>query len=194
MNNSAINVYFSKLESCGISSEVCEKIKEKLGDDLYNASYGMKSNDGTAYEGSVIDISLTKLALFAVKLNELYPEDIRVDVKSLVKICLLQHISKSVRYIKSTDTWRINNLGELYKYNQEVPAIGIGLHSMMLAINCGVEFTTEESEAMTVIDRSEDDNQMKYYSSLLTSIVRQANEMVYCYYRAKNTQKLAKNQ
>ena len=137
---------------------------------------------------------LTKLAFFAVKLNELYPEDIRVDVKSLVKICLLQHISKSVRYIKSTDTWRINNLGELYKYNQEVPAIGIGLHSMMLAINCGVEFTPEESEAMTVIDRSEDDNQMKYYSSLLTSIVRQANEMVYHYYRAKNSQKLAKNQ
>lgn len=184
MDNKIIDTYFKKLEGCGVSSEVCNNIKETLGPVLFSASYGMKESDGTAYEGSMIEVSLTKLAVFAVKINELYPEKMRVDIKSLVKVCLLQHISKALRYIKSDDAWRIKNLGELYKYNtNKMPAIGFGLHSMMLAIECGVEFTPFETEAMTIIDRKEDDAQAKYYTSLLTQIVRQANEMVYMYYQ-----------
>lgn len=181
--NKNVEIYFQKLEQCGVSSDVCEVIKEKLGPVLFDASYGMKSVDGMAYEGSMIEIALKKLAVFAVNLNNLYPEEIRVDVKSIVKVCLLQHISKALRYIKSSDTWRINNLGEIYTFNSEnMPAIGFGLHSMLLAIDCGVTFTPFEAEAMTIIDRKEDDAQAKYYSSLLTNIVKQANEMVYnCY-------------
>lgn len=191
MNDITFDLYFQKLECCGVSKKSCDKMKETLKPVLENASYGMKSSDGTAYEGSLIDISLKKLTPFAVKLNELYPENIRVNKNSIVKICLLQHISKCIRYIKSDDSWRISNLGELYKYNKNMPAIGFGLHSMMIAIEFGVEFTPEEAEAMTVIDRNSDDTQMLYHSSLLTNIVRHANEMVNCYFR--ETQKLAQN-
>ena len=187
-----IEIYFKKLEQSGVSSEACENIKNKLGKAIFNASYGMKSSDGMAYEGSMIEISLKKLAVFAVNLNNLYPEEIRVDVKSIVKVCLLQHISKGLRYIKSNDTWRINNLGEIYTFNSEnMPAIGFGLHSMLMAMECGVTFTPFEAEAMTIIDRKDDDAQAKYYSSLLTNIVKQANEMVYnCY---SNMQKIKGN-
>lgn len=181
MENKTFETYFQKLQACGISEEACLKLREKYGDVLHIASYGIKRDSGLAYEGSMIETSLRKLAVFAIKINELYPERIRVDNKSLVKICLLQHISKSLRLIKQNDNWRAEKLGEIYTYNTGMPAIGTGLQSLSMAVECGIEFTPLEVEAITIIDRNEDDLQAKYYSSMLSSIVRQANEMVHVY-------------
>lgn len=47
------------------------------------------------------------------------------------------------------------------------------------AQNFGINFTPEEAEAMTVNDRDLSDNQARWHSSLLASIVRQASEMTY---------------
>ena len=174
--------YFEKLKLCDVSEESCQKLRECFGDLMHIASYHTKNDYGLAYEGSMIETVLTKLASFAVKLNDIYPEQVRVDKKSLIKICLLQHISKANRFIKSTDEWRANKLGEIYTYTNGMPAIGIGLHSLMIAVDCGIQFTPFEAEAMTIIDRSDDDMQAKYHSSMLSNIVKQANDMVlqYC--------------
>lgn len=179
MDSKTYETYLKKLIACGVSEESCNKLREKYGDILYIASYSTKSDSGLAYEGSMIETALKKLAVFAVKINELYPEQIRVNKESLVKVCLLQHISKAQRLTKSNDTWRIEKLGELYNYTSGMPAIGTGLHSLIMAVECGIVFTPFEAEAMTIIDRQEDDPQAKYHSSMLTSIVKQANEMVY---------------
>jgi hypothetical protein len=181
MENKTVETYFKKLNNCGVSEEACKKLQEKYGDILYLASYSNNNDVGLAYEGSMIDTSLKKLAVFAVKLNDIFPEQMRVDKASLVKVCLLQHISKAERFVKSNDEWRKTRLGELYSYTKGMPAIGIGLHSIAMATSCGVEFTTEEIEAMTIIDRKDDDAQIKYHSSLMSMIVRQANDMVYYY-------------
>lgn len=175
------DVYFKKLSSCGVSDEACKLLRDKYGDLLHIASYNTTADSGLAYEGSLIETALKKLAVFAVKINDIYPEQISVDKLSLVKVCLLQHISKAVRLVKSTDEWRKNKLGELYTYTSGMPAIGIGLHSLIMASECGVDFTPFEAEAMTIIDRKDDDAQAKYFSSMLTNIVKQANEMVYTY-------------
>lgn len=181
MEKDLFDVYFKKLNSCGVSEEACKTLRETYGDLLRIGSYSTTTENGLAYEGSLVDVVLKKLALFAVKINEIYPEQVMVDKKSLVKVCLLQHISKSLRFVKSKDEWRINKLGEAYTYTTGMPAIGIGLHSLIMANSCGIEFTPFEAEAMTIIDRKDDDTQAKYYSSMMTSIIRQANEMVYNY-------------
>ena len=178
---SLFETYFKKLEACGVSVEACNSLRDKYGDLLQIASYNTTADSGLAYEGSLIETILKKLTAFAVKVNEIYPEQIAVNKFSLVKVCLLQHISKAVRLVKSTDEWRRNKLGELYTYTSGMPAIGIGLHSLIMATECGIDFTPFEAEAMTIIDRKDDDAQAKYYSSMLTNIVKQANEMVYTY-------------
>jgi hypothetical protein len=48
-----------------------------------------------------------------------------------------------------------------------------------MASAAGVAFTPIEAEAMTIIDKKDDDIQAKYHSSLLSTIVKHANEMVY---------------
>lgn len=179
MKESLLETYFTKLRNCGISDDSIARIKESWGSLLSEASYSTKADSGLAYEGSLIETILGKLTVFAVKLNNLYPEEIRVNKKSLVKVCLLQHISKCQRMTKQTNVWRKNNLGEIYTYADGLPAIGTGLHSLMMAAGAGIELLPFEVEAITIIDRKEDDLQAKFHCSLLSSIVRQANEMVY---------------
>lgn len=177
--NKYFEIYFKKLESCGVPQECCDKLKEVYGAPLESMGYNTKMDSGLAYDGALIDTVLTKLTVFAININNLYPENIRVDKNSIIKVCLLQHISKCLRMTKSNDEWRINKLGEVYTYTEGMPAIGTGLHSLIMANNVGITFTDLEAEAMTIIDRKDDDLQAKYHSSILSSIIKQANEMVY---------------
>ena len=75
--------------------------------------------------------------------------------------------------------WEVEKRGLAYKYNPNQPSIKTGLHSLVLAQNFGITFNEEEAEAMTVNDRLVTDEQAKWHSSLLASIVRQASEMTY---------------
>lgn len=186
MENKWIETYYNKLEKAGINHESVEKLIAKYGDAINNASYSTTNESGMAYDGSLIEIALTKLASYAVKINSLYPENLRVDINSVVKVCLLQHISKAIRAEKSTNEWRVKNLGEVYRYVKNSPAIGTGLHSLAMAVECGIEFNAYEVEAMTINDRADDDLQAKFHCSMLSSIVKQANEMVYIEANKKN--------
>lgn len=179
MSENNFNLFFKKLISCGIERELVENLFNKFGEKLKTASYSTRMDSGCCGEGTLIDTILFSLAASAVKLNDIFPEEMRVDKSSLVKVCLLQHISKCERLVKQFDDFRINRLGELYTYNNNVPAIGVGLHSMIMANECGITFTPLEAEAMTIIDKSESDEQSKYYSSTLSTIVKMANEIVY---------------
>jgi hypothetical protein len=67
----------------------------------------------------------------------------------------------------------------VYKYDENQPSIRTGLHSLILAQQCGVTFTPEEAEAMTVNDRDLTDDQARWHSSVMATIVRQANELTY---------------
>lgn len=184
--NKWMDTYYEKLVKCGISEESVAILKERYGEAINNASFSTKNEAGLAYDGSLIETALTKLAVYAVRINNLYPEDLRVDVNSIVRVALLSHISKAVRTSKSKNDWRIKNLGELYVYNQNMPAIGTGLHSVAMAMECGINLSADEIEAMCINDRANDDIQAKYYSGMLSSIIKQANEMLYVEANKKN--------
>ena len=99
----------------------------------------------------------------------------------------IDEIAKAVRLEPNDNQWEIEKRGMVYKYDESQPSIRTGLHSLILAQQCGVTFTPEEAEAMTVNDRDLTDDQARWHSSIFASIVRQANEMVYL--EANNTLK-----
>jgi len=177
-------LYLKKLDNLGIDTT---KLSEDYGEQLADATFGMNSENGLAYDGSLIYTLLYKLTPYAIKINELFPKEIQVDKLSLVKVCLLHQIAKAVRLTKNDNDWEIKNRGLVYKYTPNQPSIRTGLHSLVIAQNCGIQFTPEEAEAMTVNDRDLSDDQARWHSSLMASIVRQANEMVYL--EANNTPK-----
>ena len=154
-----------------------EKLNKELP-ELKEASFGISAEGGCAYAGSLIDKSI-KLTSLAVKLNEtMLPETMQVDKASLVKVCMLQHISKAKSLVKNDNEWEVNKRGYIYKYNNDCTIIKTGALSSYIAMRCGAEFTDDELEAITIIDRDSDDKQANFYASKLAMIVRIANEML----------------
>ena len=177
-------LYLKKLGKLGIDTT---RLSEEIGEKLADATFSTNSDNGLAYDGALINTVLYKLTPYAIKINDLYPQEIQVDKSSLVKVCLLHQIAKAVRLTKNDNEWEIKNRGMIYKYAPNQPSIRTGLHSLVIAQNCGIQFTPEEAEAMTVNDRDLTDDQARWHSSLMASIVRQASEMVYL--EANNTPK-----
>jgi len=179
MDSKTFDLFFRKLSETGVSEDACDQLRETYGDVLSIGSFAQKQDSGLAYEGSLLETAIRRLAVFAYKVNEIYNERIRADQKSVIKVCLLQHISKAVRMVRSTDDWRVKKLGEVYSFVNGGPAIGIGLHSLLMCHECGIMFTTDEAEAMTIIDKADDDLQAKYHSSMLTNVIKQANDILW---------------
>lgn len=177
-----IKIFYEKLKSIGISTELLE---EKYGDKLKNGSFCNTDEYGKAYDGSLIEVVLRVITPYAVRINDLLPNDVKVDKGKLVKICLLHQISKSVRMVKNDNAWEVEKRGIVYKYLNDNPSIRTGLHSLSIALDCGIHFSEDEIEAMTSIDRDLTDQQYRYHCSTLSTIVRQANELAYAEFKTK---------
>jgi len=169
-------LYLKKLNQLGIDTTM---LAEVYGDKIAEGTFSANNANGLSFDGALVNTLLYKLTPYAIKINELFPKELQVDKNSLVKVCLLHHIAKSIRLEPNDNEWEIKNRGMVYKYASNQPSIRTGLHSLIMATNCGIKFTAEEAEAMTVNDRDLSDDQARWHSSLMASIVRQANEMVY---------------
>ena len=169
-------LFFKKLSQLGVDTA---RLEETYGTAIKNGSFTNSNEFGNAYEGSLLEIVLKTLTPYAIKLNELLPEGKRVDKNTLVKICLLHQLAKAIRLIPNDNSWEIEKKGLVYKYNSGLPSIRTGLHSLIMCQVCGINFSTEEAEAMTVNDRDLTDDQARWHSSIMATIVRQASELTY---------------
>lgn len=176
IKNKNYELYLKKLSQVGVDATM---FAGEFGEKIKDASFTNINDFGNAYQGSLLEIVLKVLTPYAVRLNELLPDEQKVDKNTLVKICLLHHIAKSVRLVPNDNQWEIEKRGMVYKYDENQPSIRTGLHSLIMAQQCGISFTPEEAEAMTVNDRDLTDDQARWYSSVMATIVRQANELTY---------------
>ena len=175
---SAFDRYFSGLLKFGINEESVNLLKEKYGDKLKKASICTKRDSGCAYEGSLLDVIL-KASTVACNLNSILSKDVRLDNKVLCKVCFLNMIGMAEVLVPQPDKWRNEHLGEMFMYKEGLPAIGNCLCSVSMCSQCGISLTPEEIEAMTIIDRPADDKQSKFYSSMLSVIVKSAYEITF---------------
>ena len=171
--------YRSALERL-IGEDVTERLIESLGGDetVMNATYSNLLDSGSAYDGSFIK-NVIKLANIAIQINEILPEQMRADQGSIGKVCLLSQIAKVAMFSENDNNWEVVNRGMLYKYNSLDGALRTGERSILIAMGAGVKFSPIEYEAMGILDRNpEDDNYKRYFSSPLSTVVRQAAELI----------------
>ena len=176
--SSVFERYFNGLAKLGVAEQSVNLLKEKYGEKIKCASIATKKDSGCAYEGSLMNVAL-KAATNACAINNLLSNEVKVDVKSLSKICFLCMIGASDRLVCQTDKWRQEHLGEMFAYKDNNVAIPTTLHSVAICSECGIGFTSEEIEAMTILDRPADDKQSKYFASLLATIVKSAFEITF---------------
>ena len=170
-----LSIFLKKLEEIGINIEIHQKIK----DLIKNATFSITNESGLAYEGSLLNVVLRILTPFAIKINETLPENIRIEKNSLIKVCLLSHISKCEMFEPNDNEWEKEKRGMLFKYAKSNVALKMGMKSLIFAQDLGVKFTPEEIEALTIMDRRSDDEQSNFYSNPISIVLKQANELTY---------------
>lgn len=164
-----------------VGEQEAESIIEELGGDdaVMNATYANTDSTGLAYDGSFTE-TVIALTVYAIKINDLLPEEKQVSKESIAKVALLSQIGKVLLFKPQTNDWRRKNLGENYSYAELDGAIRVGERSILIAMNSGVKFTEFEFEAMRIMDKQNEnaDNYSKYFSGTLSMIIKQANEMI----------------
>lgn len=177
--------FCSNLEKVGIEKNYdIEKLREQL-----ECSSGALSEDtGIAYPGALL-CHINLFTAIAQRIAKMVAGTFSVDEKSLLKVCLLQHLSKIYMYIPNDNEWRVKNLGENFKFAELDGNLKFGERSIYCATKHGITFTPEEWEAMESMDKAKESNGMKYAECILSTIVRQANELAYAIEKERNKNK-----
>lgn len=154
-----------------------EEMINEYGELLKKATYGMNEDSGSAYDGSLLDIVLNKLCLYSFNINNTLSDSMKVDKNSLLRVLLLQHISKCEMFIPQTVDW-LRKKGTLYEFNPNIKGqLKTGERSAYICMKYGITLSEEEYEAIRVIDKDCDDKS-QYYASPLATIVKLTNMLV----------------
>lgn len=162
-----------------------EELIEEYGDVIKNASFAMNETSGAAYQGSLLEVVLSNLCVIASHINKcafgenergkLRHQHLYVNNDSLMRVLLLQHISKCELFVGSTEQWKINK-GYNYEFNPNLlTSLKLGERSIFLCMKCGIKLTEEEFDAMKICDATED--KTNSYVTPLTELVKIANQL-----------------
>ena len=161
-----------------------EDLINEMGEIIKVSSFAMSETSGGAYKGSLLDIVLSNLCVIATHINEggfgdngngkkKHPH-LFVDKKSLMKVLLLQHISKAEMFVPSTEQWK-KNKGMLYEFNTDLDIpMKLGERSIYLCMKYDIKLTEEEYDAMKICDKDEEKNNS--FVTPLAEIVKIANQ------------------
>lgn len=162
-----------------------EELINDYGDAIRIGAFAMSDSSGASYQGSLLNVVLNNLCVIATHINEggfgingngkeKHPY-LYVDKKSLMKVLLLQHISKAELFVPSKEQWKINK-GILYEFNSELAtSLKLGERSIFLCMKYGIKLTEEEYDAMKICDKDEEKNNS--FVTPLAEIVKIANQL-----------------
>ena len=163
------------------------EMMDDLGESIMNCSFAMNDDSGSAYQGSMIDVVVNILCRIARKMNEGLEEDLKVNNFVLMRVLLLQHISKAQMFVPQRESWKLKK-GILYDFNDDLNAIlKLGERTLYLCQKYNIKLSEEEFEAIKCIDKTEDKSD--YILSPLCAIVKYANVMTAIECRTKQKSK-----
>lgn len=153
-----------------------ESLMTFLGTDIVGAPASTRKDMHNAFEGGLIDHML-KVTKYAIILNDVLPEPLKVDKSSLIKVCCLHQIGKAKLYKVCESQWHRDNQGKMYEFNEELLSMKVGERSVFYALQHGVVLTDAEFQAIVNYDKDDDDKQAKYHTSSLGMILKMANDI-----------------
>jgi hypothetical protein len=150
-----------------------DKLMDFLGETFIKAPASQMKDQNNAFEGGLIDhiINVTK---YAVIFNNALPEAERVDLKSLIRVCMVHQLGKAHLFVPCTSEWHRNNLGKMYEYNESLVPMRIPERSLFYANSNGVLLTEEETAAILMFDK-QDDKMATYFNTPLGELLKVAS-------------------
>jgi hypothetical protein len=152
-----------------------DKLVDILGPEFIGAPSCTSDYMHGAYEGGLINhILLT--TKYAVSINGMLPEDKRVNLESLIKVCCLHQIGKAKLYIKSEEGWKIKR-GDNYSFNNDRLNLNTSQQSLLYIAKAGIELSDGETYAIHNYNTDFGNSGLKLEGEKLAAILRLANQM-----------------
>lgn len=150
----------------------------KLKEELLSSPCAVTEDMGTAYKGALI-VHINLVVALAKRISKMVSGTFQMDENSLIKVCMIMHLSKRLVYVENDNEWEIKNRGLNFKFKKGLEGcIKGGDRSALEALNNGVKITPLEFESITCLDEDIDSSK-KNFLSMMTTIVRQSNELAY---------------
>lgn len=128
------------------------RLLDELGQRLAECPSSPRLDGPGCHPGGLIDVTLRVTSMMR-KLNEALDEKVRTP--SILKVGLLHDLGKvgdveTDHFLEQTSDWHRDKLGQLYRYNEEMPKMGYSHRTLWLLQHYGVTLTREEWEAIYV--------------------------------------------
>jgi hypothetical protein len=145
-----------------------------LGEGLFTAPASTATSLHNACEGGLIDDLLT-VAKYANKLNQILPPHLQQPALSVHRVSLLSGIGKVFMYVPNANEYSVRN-GKIYDFAPNTVAMRVGERSAYYALQY-MKLTEDEYQALVNFDKPEEDIQVKWFGSPLTTILKQSVEL-----------------
>lgn len=166
------SIFLHKLQSVGVDTDQLDKT---FGQALKEGTYSMSNKHSVACSGSLLHFVLRVLTPYAININSILPEELQVDKKSLILVCLLSQIGKAVSFIPNDNDWEIQKEGLLYKNAPTTTSLKIGGRSLFMSTSCGISFSEEEYDAIQNIDADKKNDNISMLSIILNQAIALTN-------------------
>jgi hypothetical protein len=153
-----------------------EELSTFLSDSMISAPASTMKDLNNAFEGGLIDHTL-RVTKYAVSLNDVLPDALKIDLPSLIKVCCLHQIGKAHLFKPNESEWHRDNLGKMYEYNNELVSLKVGERSAYYAQAYGVKLSEVEYQAIVNYEKTDYDKQSKWHTEPLGVILRMANRL-----------------
>ena len=175
--------FWGNMQTAGLSGYWNE---ETLRNALKTATCALSLETGLAYPGALIS-HINLFTSIAERLAKMvagtFPD---ISQEQILKVCLIQHLSKIEMYEPNDNQWEVEKRGLAYKFAKSEGCLKFGERSALNAMNVGVKLSPIEYEAICCLDKDgEEAKSRKYVVDILTTIVRQANELAYAIERER---------
>ena len=153
-----------------------KELENFLGDDFYTAPATTTIDMYGCYPGGLLNTSL-KACKYAIKINELLPENMREEVPTILKCVFLSQIGKVFLFCPNQNEWQRKTLGKMYEFCDNLVSLRVGERSVHYATKYGVELNEEEFQTILNTDKESDDKMVKYHSSNLSNEIKLGFEL-----------------
>lgn len=150
---------------------------DALREEILASPCTTNEDSGNAYKGALL-IHINMVIGIAQRIAKMISGTFQIDENSLVKVCMLMHLGKRFMFEPTDSEWDAKR-GFPFRFKDNNFALKSSDLSIIEAGNNGVHLLPEEYEAIKAAD-GDDTNGKKMFQNILSTVVRQANELAYC--------------
>jgi len=157
---------FEKL--CGrLCDHHVNELLDKLGERLVMCPGSPRDDQYGCYPGGLVEHALETTAMMR-SLVEAYSVDI--PTASILRVGLLHEIGKvgnlsQAYFVDQVSDWHREKLGQLYKYNEEIPKMSVSHRTLFLLQHFGITLTSDEWLAIQLASGSHFEENRFYVGS-----------------------------